>query len=383
MGKISTYANISPVTISDKVIGTDVGGSPADQTKNFLIGDILTLFQSNITLQNVLDAGNTATQSITLTGAITQTGDFGITGNLTQSGGALTLGGTVKDFNGSLGNNGETLVCNASGQLVFGSGLTNQNLDQVLAIGNTATNDINLTGNLNLTGNIVETGNIGLTGNLTQTGDIGLTGNITQTGDIGLTGNITQTGGNYTLTGNILQTGNYSPTGDIVHVGGYNFSGGQFTMGATGTMVLGGALTCNSSISLTGTVKDYNDTLGANRQILVSDASGQVTWQNNNSSVASSALTTINLTLSNSEGVVVTTAGTVTDVRIPTNAGVAFNIGTKITIIQEGAGQVTIAPSSGVTLNSVVGANLAAQKAVAHIVKTATDTWYAYGNLTP
>ena len=109
MGKISTYANISPVTISDKVIGTDVGGSPADQTKNFLIGDILTLFQSNITLQNVLDAGNTATQSIILSG------------DITQSGGAVTLGGTVKDFNGNLGNNGETLVCNASGQLVFGS----------------------------------------------------------------------------------------------------------------------------------------------------------------------------------------------------------------------------------------------------------------------
>ena len=346
MGKISTYANISPVTISDKVIGTDVGGSPADQTKNFLIGDILTLFQSNITLQNVLDAGNTATQSITLTGAITQTGDFGITGNLSQSGGALTLGGTVRDFNGSLGNNGETLVCNASGQLVFGSGLTNQNLSQVLAVGNTATNDINLTGNLNLTGNIVETGDIGLTGNITQ-------------------------------------TGNYSPTGDITHIGGYNFSGGLFQTEATGNMVLAGPLRCNNSISLTGTVKDYNDTLGANRQILVSNASGQVTWQNNNSSVASSALTTINLALGNSEGVLVTTAATATDARVPTNAGTPFIIGTKITIIQEGAGQVTITPTAGVTVNSAVGLKTSGQFAVAHVVKTATDTWYAYGNLTP
>jgi len=323
MARISTYSNISPVTISDKVIGTDVGGSPADQTKNFLIGDILTLFQSNITLQNVLDAGNTATQSIILSG------------DITQSGGAVTLGGTVKDFNGSLGNNGETLVCNASGQLVFGSGLTNQNLDQVLAIGNTATNNINLTGNLNLTGNIVQTGNIGL-------------------------------------------------TGDITHVGAYNFSGGQFTTTATGTMVLGGSLTCNSSISLTGTVKDYTDTLGAANQFLVSDASGQVTWQSTlPSPLASSALTVVNLALSNSEGVVVTTAATATDVRIPLNAGQAFPIGTKITIIQEGAGQVTIAPTAGVTVNSAVGLKTNAQFAVAHVVKTATDTWYAYGNLTP
>ena len=328
MGKISTYANISPVTISDKVIGTDVGGSPADQTKNFLIGDILTLFQSNITLQNVLDAGNTATQSIILSG------------DITQSGGAVTLGGTVKDFNGNLGNNGETLVCNASGQLVFGSGLTNQNLSQVLAIGNTATNDINLTGNLNLAGNIVQTGNI------TQTGDYILTGNITMIGDPDI-------------------------TGDVTHSGNYLFEVGQFTFEGTSTLLLQGA------------VKDSTNTLGSNRQILVSDASGKVSWQNNTSNVTTSPLTTINLTLSNSEGVLVTTAATATDARIPTNAGTAFIIGTKITIIQEGAGQVTITPTAGVTLNSEGGkTKTTAQYSVAHVVKTGTDTWYAYGDIT-
>tara|TARA_Y100001972_G_scaffold7633_1_gene8129 strand:- start:5934 stop:6923 length:990 start_codon:yes stop_codon:yes gene_type:complete len=328
MGKISTYANISPVTISDKVIGTDVGGSPADQTKNFLIGDILTLFQSNITLQNVLDAGNTATQSIILSG------------DITQSGGAVTLGGTVKDFNGNLGNNGETLVCNASGQLVFGSGLTNQNLSQVLAIGNTATNDINLTGNLNLAGNIVQTGN------------------ITQTGD-------------YTLTGNITMIGDPDITGDVTHSGNYLFEVGQFTFEGTSTLLLQCA------------VKDSTNTLGSNRQILVSDASGKVSWQNNTSNVTTSPLTTINLTLSNSEGVLVTTAATATDARIPTNAGTAFIIGTKITIIQEGAGQVTITPTAGVTLYSEGGkTKTTAQYSVAHVVKTGTDTWYAYGDIT-
>ena len=254
MGKISTYANISPVTISDKVIGTDVGGSPADQTKNFLIGDILTLFQSNITLQNVLDAGNTAAQSIILTGDITQTGDCGIVGNLTQSGGALSLGGTVKDFNGNLGNNGETLVCNASGQLVFGSGLTNQNLDQVLAIGNTATNDINLTGDLILTGDIVETGNLNLTGNITQVGDYDLTGNMTHLGD-------------YELTGNMTMIGDPDITGDVTHSGNYLFEVGQFSFEGTSTVLLQGA------------VKDSTDTLGSDGEVLVSDASGNLTWQ--------------------------------------------------------------------------------------------------------
>lgn len=45
MGKISTYDNASPVTLTDKVIGTSVGGSPTDATKNFLVSDLLTLFQ--------------------------------------------------------------------------------------------------------------------------------------------------------------------------------------------------------------------------------------------------------------------------------------------------------------------------------------------------
>jgi len=335
MARISTYTNASPVTLSDKFIGTEVAGTPVDVTKNFLISDLLALFQSNITLQNVLDAGNTATQSIILTGDITQTGNFSITG------GALSLGGTVRDFNGALGNNGETLVCNASGQLVFGSGLTNQNLSQVLAIGNTATNDINLTGN------------------------------------------ITQAGGNYTLTGNYQQVGTRRLTGDMIHTGAYSYSGGQFLMGATGTMVLGGALTCNSSVSLTGTVKDYNDTLGGDGQILVSDSSGQVTWQDSvPTTVRSSALTTTNIILAEKNGVVITTTATATDVRIPTNAGAAFPIGTKITIIQEGAGTVTVVGTAGVTLQSSQGHDrLSHQYSVATVVKTATDTWYLYGEI--
>ena len=280
MGKISTYANAAPVTLSDKFIGTEVAGTPVKVTKNFLVSDLLSLFQSNITLQNVLDAGNTATQSITLTGAITQTGDFGITGNINQ-------------------------------------------------------------------------------------------------------------------------TGNISLTGAITHTGAYLYGGGQFTMAATGTMVLGGALSCNSSVSLLGSVKDYNDTLGAANQFLVSDASGQVTWQDSvPTTVRSSALTTTNIILADKNGVVITTTATATDVSIPTNAGAAlaciveevfmitvnagaaFPIGTKITIIQEGLGAVTVVGTTGVTLQSSQGHDrLSHQYSVATVVKTAIDTWYLYGDI--
>ena len=48
-----------------------------------------------------------------------------------------------------------------------------------------------------------------------------------------------------------------------------------------------------------------------------------------------------------------------------------------------GAGQVTVAPTSGVTVNSSGGkTKLAAQYAQATILKVATDTWYLFGDIT-
>ena len=240
MARISTYDIASPVTLSDKVIGTSVGATPANATKNFLVSDMLALFESEITLQDVLDAGNTATQSINLTGDITQTG-------------------------------------------------------------------------------------------------------------------------------------------------AYSYGGGQFTMSATGTMVLGGPLTCNNSISLTGTVKDYNDTLGTDGKILVSNASGEVTWQDNSSAYKSFnnldvSVSSYELVLSDANGVVVTTNSSPVTIDIPSNTSTAFPIGTRITIIQEGPGQVTVQGLSGATLNASGGKKKSASLwAVMDLVKTQANVWYLYG----
>lgn len=67
---------------------------------------------------------------------------------------------------------------------------------------------------------------------------------------------------------------------------------------------------------------------------------------------------------------------------VPPNSSVAFGIGTQINIMQLGAGQVTIAAGSGVTLRSA-GSKLktSAQYAVATCCKIATDTWVVVGNL--
>jgi len=67
---------------------------------------------------------------------------------------------------------------------------------------------------------------------------------------------------------------------------------------------------------------------------------------------------------------------------IPPNGTVAFGIGTQINIMQLGTGQVTISPGAGVTIRSA-GSKLKTkeQYAVATVVKIASDTWVAVGNL--
>ena len=94
-------------------------------------------------------------------------------------------------------------------------------------------------------------------------------------------------------------------------------------------------------------------------------------------------VTTYNLVLTDAHKTVTLTNGSAIDARIPTNAGTAFPIGTRIELLQGGAGQVTVAPTSGVTVNSSGGkTKLAAQYAQATILKVATDTWYLFGDIT-
>jgi hypothetical protein len=70
--------------------------------------------------------------------------------------------------------------------------------------------------------------------------------------------------------------------------------------------------------------------------------------------------------------------------KIPTNASVAFPVGTAITVLNKGAGVCTIsAVTSGTTTVLSAGAVAAsptlAQYKTAVCIKTATDTWYVVG----
>ena len=154
MSKISIYDVVPVPKLADKLIGTSVGGEPEDLTYNFTLGELLNLFIPNIpgnTLQGVLDFGNTATQDINLTGTInTTTLNVGNTANILDSNltGETHITGGLYDSLNSIGTAGQVLKSTGTQVEWFTIPTVIPNLQQVLASGNTAVNNIILTGDL-------------------------------------------------------------------------------------------------------------------------------------------------------------------------------------------------------------------------------------------
>lgn len=69
-----------------------------------------------------------------------------------------------------------------------------------------------------------------------------------------------------------------------------------------------------------------------------------------------------------------------TTVTIPTDAAVAFPVGSTLDIIQTGAGQVTIAGDTGVTVNGTPGTKLRTQWSSVTLLKRGANSWLVFGD---
>jgi hypothetical protein len=65
---------------------------------------------------------------------------------------------------------------------------------------------------------------------------------------------------------------------------------------------------------------------------------------------------------------------------VPLNASVAYPTGAQVHLYNKGAGQVTVAGDTGVTVNSSNGLKLRAQYSVATLIKLDTNTWVLIGD---
>ena len=142
--------------------------------------------QSMPTLQEVLTAGNTAVGvGINLTAGSPLVLDAA--SNITSGGtntyngintfnGVVEVNACLEDSLGSCGINGQVLTSTGAGvEWTNGGGVGLQNLSQVLAVGNTATNDIILNGTIEPTTITDSTSSVGLAGQILSSNGTGLT----------------------------------------------------------------------------------------------------------------------------------------------------------------------------------------------------------------
>lgn len=66
---------------------------------------------------------------------------------------------------------------------------------------------------------------------------------------------------------------------------------------------------------------------------------------------------------------------------VPNNDTVAFPVGSQVTVVQTGTGQVTFTGAAGVTVNATPGLKLRTQWSSGSLLKRGTNTWVVFGDL--
>jgi hypothetical protein len=153
---------------------------------------------------------------------------------------------------------------------------------------------------------------------------------------------------------------------------------GTVTSITAGTGLSGGTITSTGTIAIDSTVATLTGTQTLTNKTLT-DAKVNLGFDAETASYTA--------VLANNSQVVTMSNASANTFSIPTNASVAFPIGTQITVLQIGAGQTTIqAVTSGTTSILSTGATAAAPKlrvqySAATCLKAGTDLWYVFGDI--
>ena len=153
---------------------------------------------------------------------------------------------------------------------------------------------------------------------------------------------------------------------------------GTVTSITAGTGLSGGTITSTGTIAIDATVATLTDTQTLTNKTLT-DPKINLAFDAETASYTA--------VLANNGQVVTMDNASANNFSIPTNASVAFPIGTQINVLQIGAGQTTIqAVTSGTTTIQSTGGTAAAPKiraryGMATCVKAGTDLWYVIGDI--
>ena len=165
-------------------------------------------------------------------------------------------------------------------------------------------------------------------------------------------------------------------------------AGGGITA-LTGDVTASGSGTQAATLANSGVTANTYGSASAMPQITV-DAKGRITSATTNALNNTNIATTVQAEKTGAYTLVLTDANTVlrfnlsagANMTIPTNATVAFPVGSQVLVQQVGASQVTVVGASGVTLQSA-GAKTKTnvQHSVLTAIKVSTDTWVLAGDI--
>lgn len=193
------------------------------------------------------------------------------------------------------------------------------------------------------------------------------------------TTSITSTLGNVTLG---VPAGNPFKVGQNIRVQSPTLNSGNVVyMAGAVTAVTDTSITFRSDSALLGVIRaDWIITLGGatgqqGTTGVKGDSGAVITNNTQTGTTYTPVLADVGVAIEMSNA----SANTVT---IPTNANVAFPIGTVLEIVQLGAGTTTIAAASGVTIRTSASMTTRVQYATVALRKRATDEWVLSGDLT-
>lgn len=296
-------------------------------------------------------------------------------------------------LSGDLAVNGADITTTSTGTAtVFNNNATTLNIGGAatsMTIG-ASTATINLGGGttgatVNVKGNLVVEGTTTTVNSTTITVDdknIEL-GSVTSPTDAGADG------GGITLKGTTDKTINwllstaawtFSESVDLASGKVYRINGTQvLSSSALGSAVAisGNAITLSTTTSTTDGRIAWDAT---NDKIIVGDGSSTLEFAS--STLKTSAQTaSYTLVLADKDKLVEISNASANTLTVPANSTVAFPVGSQITVLQTGAGQTTIAGAVGVAIDATPGLKIRARWGGVTLIKRATDTWVAIGDL--
>jgi hypothetical protein len=211
-------------------------------------------------------------------------------------------------------------------------------------------------------------------------------GTITTSGTISIDNTVvtltgTQTLENKTLTSpvisSIVNTGTLTlPTSTDILIG-RNTTDTLTNKTLTSPVINTPTLSLSTSSSTTDAIIFWDST---NKKIKVGNGSISLDFASSNV-IQNQQTASYTLVISDKDKMVEMSVGSANNLTVPAESSVNFPVGSQITVLQTGTGQTTIVPDSGVTVNATPGLKLRAQWSSVVLVKRASDTWVALGDL--